>query len=510
VILDFQHGLREALKPSFGPDRSELRAQEFASLLNMHLDISESALLNFAYSASDLRDFDAKRLAEFVGYDERTGKLRAISQEVFDEPHKSSSFESVEPDGIWMIHDGKATIYNAKIHTPEEIRAILSSRLAEESASVSIPPQYEFVKFVPNDQNQLTLATSSMSGEDAEAVIALREELLQATGRLSERYENGQSPQADLFRPILKDYREELSKAPDKINFLILYMRGSRFYSRKSLADKMIADSDPEWIGSSFDASENDDIETICDGHGLLMMQSPLGRKAVADAATFRAAPAQLDERNQALRDLAKAAKSAVDLFDDRSLEVISVLEEEDLGDQQTERLGVLKICVSGTLLTLLVGVPAIFGLGVGTVTVPWLGLLLGAGATRITYEAAKETDVVKAAKAIVVERYNEIDGAAIEYAHERYEQIVAKLSAFRIKFASTLKRVSELVPEFGWAKRLLHEAATTKPSASGEQSFVLGKHVFFVGSTSQSMAMCAYRAYPAIDSDSIRPAVPI
>jgi len=500
MLSIYQERLRALLSKAVG---RQIASPAFDKALSKTTGLNESEIVGFLNDEHDLSDVDASQLAELFGYhegidttDASRDRLSLKFQEEFRETLHQLQISGLDPDSPFAVlqrlkRDAQELATpDAESESFDVIRKLLGKNV---EIAESIPPQDELVRFIPNEQNQLTLAASPPTGEDADAIATLRQELLAFTDRLTERYANSQSPQAELFRPVLDSYRDELSKPLGEINFLILYTRGSRFNSRKALADKKISESDPEWVGSSFDADENDDIEAIWDTHGLLMMQSPLGRKAVSDAATFRATPAQIDERNKAFKELAEAATSEDNPFDERSHEVISILQED--GDQQPEHLGAVQIAVSGTLLTLLVGVPALFGLGIGAVTAPWLGVLLGAAATRISYEAAKDTKTVKSAKAFVVDEFNKLDDDAQKQAIEKYDQIAEKLSAIRTKFASTLERASDLVPEFSWAKRVLK--GSTPELEDSSANLRLLKHVFVVGEQSEVLANQLARQFP-------------
>jgi transcriptional regulator with XRE-family HTH domain len=353
----------------------------------------------------------------------------------------------------------------------DEVRTV---RLRETAAS--IPDQNPLVRFGVSENAKLNLIPTLANENDYETIEALRSELLSAKGpieRLMERYgKNPNVPQADMFGPLTSEYAKELSKDPNNINYTILYARGARFYNARRRASQQIASG--EW--PELDADENEAIDAICDLHGPMIMASGAGRKLVENAHQYEVTPDVYEKDQKTIEEFGELIAIETELMESETAQVYRELTAKTEGDQQPTRSRGLGIAATGSALTVIVGGAAWFGAGgtVATFIVPAAAIGTAGLVSGFFWEAVKTMPRFKKATGAVGDQFEKAIDEAERHADDKERALLKRMAELVDGNRLLFSKVSNLRPEFGWAKKYL----TTEPKservfkkASGEDN---------------------------------------
>ncbi|MEM5469527.1 MAG: helix-turn-helix transcriptional regulator [Sulfitobacter sp.] len=328
--------------------------------------------------------------------------------------------------------------------------------------AISIPDQNPLVRFGLSDNAKLNLLPTLADENDYDTIHALRSELLAAQGPielLKARYEkNPNVPQAGMFGPLTAKYAEELSKDLSDINYTILYARGSRFYSARRRASEQIGSG--EW--PELDADENEAIDAICDLHGPMIMASGAGRKLVESAHQYEVPPDLYEKDQETIEEFGELIAAETELMEAETADVYRELTAKVEGDPQLTRSRGLGIAATGSALTVIVGGAAWFGAGgtVATLIVPAVAI----GATGLVggffWEAVKTMPSFKKATGVVGDHFERVIDKAEKHADDKERALLKRMADLVDHNRPLFEKVSNLRPEFGWAKKYL----TTEP----------------------------------------------
>jgi transcriptional regulator with XRE-family HTH domain/ActR/RegA family two-component response regulator len=366
--------------------------------------------------------------------------------------------QELRDPGYRRITEGPKRVFEQP--AKDEVRTV---RLRETAAS--IPDQNPLVRFGVSENAKLNLTPTLANENDYETIEALRSELLSAKGpieRLMERYgKNPNVPQADMFGPLISEYAKELSKDPNSINYTTLYARGARFYNARRRASQQIASG--EW--PELDADENEAIDAICDLHGPMIMASGAGRKLVESAHQYEVPPDLYEKDQETSEEFGELIAAQTELVEAETADVYRELTAKIEGDPQLKRSRGLGIAATGSALTVIVGGSAWFGAGgtVATLIVPAVAI----GATGFVggffWEAVKTMPSFKKATGVVGDNFERVIDKAEKHADDKERALLKRMADLVDRNRPLFERVSNLRPEFGWAKKYLRTGPILK-----------------------------------------------
>lgn len=330
----------------------------------------------------------------------------------------------------------------------------------------SIPEQNPLIRFGVSENAKLNLIPTLVDENDYKTIEALRSELLTAKGPidcLKERYaKNKNVPQASLFAPLTSKYDEELSKDPKDINYTILYARGSRFYAARRTAAQQVASG--EW--PELDAEEAEAIDAICDLHGPLIMASAVGRKIVEDAHRYEVPPDVYERDQETIEEFGQMIAAETEIMEPEAAEAYKELTVRTEGDPQPARTRGLSIAATGSALTVIVGGAAWFGAGgaVATLIVPAATVGAAGLVGGFFWEAIKSMPRFKRATSLAGERFEKALDQAERHADQKERALLERMAGVVERRRDLFEKVSNLRPEFGWAKKYIEKAPTDAP----------------------------------------------
>lgn len=329
----------------------------------------------------------------------------------------------------------------------------------------SIPDQDELVRFGVSEQSRLQLIPSLQDENDYETIGALRSEMLIEKGPvnyLKERYaKNPNTPQADLFGPLTNRYDDELSKDPREINYVTLYARGARFYAARKKAAQQVESG--EW--PDLDAKESDAIDAICDLHGPLIMASAAGRRLISNAHEYETTPQAYREEEEILREFGEALSSEADLFEPDTIKAIEDITAPIPDDPQPARSRGTRIVFASSALSVLVGGAAWYAAGgvVATVVVPAaLATAIGLSGAFV-WEVTKKTERFRKTTDDLARRADAVMDKAEGQGNQQQKALLKRMSILVDRWRDIFEKVSNLRPEFGWAKKFLRKTNIEK-----------------------------------------------
>lgn len=352
-------------------------------------------------------------------------------------------------------------------------------------AAQSIPDQNPLVRFSVSENAKLNLIPTLADENDYDTIQALRSELLAIQGpieHLRERYaSNPNVPQAGLFSPLVSKYDEELSKNPKEINYTVLFARGSRFYAARRRASQQIAAG--EW--PELDADENEAIDAICDLHGPMIMASAAGRKLVEDAHQYEVPPEVYEEDQKIIQEFGEVIASEAELMEPETADAYRELTAKTEGDPQPARSRGLGIAATGSALTVIVGGAAWYGAGgaVATFIVPATAIGAAGLVGGFFWEAIKTMPRFKKATSAVGDQFEKALDQADKHADGKERALLKGMADLVERNRPLFEKVTELRPEFSWAKKFLVRRSPDEHESSAlPKELKPSKHIVLMG----------------------------
>jgi hypothetical protein len=322
-----------------------------------------------------------------------------------------------------------------------------------ESVTQSIPPQNKWVRFGVSKNNLLRLVPSEEE-DDRQTIDALRAEMLDETGPINlllDRYSSKpNAPQAELFRPVISRYAHELGKVPDEINYAVLYARGARLFAARENAQRQVESGNwPE-----FDSNEEAAIDAVCALHGPLIMASAVGRKLVGDAHEYEATPDILRKEQELIQQFGEALAAERELLEPDSAEAIIDLTAPIASDPQPARGRQLRLLVTGSALTAIVG--GVAWLAAGGAAIGSAVPVMAVGAGMFLWEVVKKTGDFKKATDNLAGLYDSTSAQAAQQAGHQQMALLLRMRELVTQQKALFEGVAALRPEFKWATRYI------------------------------------------------------
>lgn len=262
------------------------------------------------------------------------------------------------------------------------------------------PGQSSIIKFVIS-QNRIALAPSQDFDDDQndwDSLTTISEEMRGPATYLNELYKSSKNtPQSEIFQPVIDAYSRELNKDIRSVNFTVLYVRGQKILAAKEASEAQIRAG--EW--PPFEPREQAELVSFCELHKSLMLRSSDGAKLVNEAFVFEATPQQIDHERNLYQELGEAIASDHDLVDAETAQFIRDATRVEVDDPQVSRSLFLAFSTTTSLLSITTAgaVFALSGSLAGTlVSVPVAWLVLKTvektdGYAEITKSGARKID---------------------------------------------------------------------------------------------------------------------
>lgn len=357
----------------------------------------------------------------------------------------------------------------------------------------SVPAQDELIQFGISNNGKLELVIPTDQNNDYNSIGVLRDELLAVSGPLDKLttkfHDNSNIPQANLFAAIIENYRQELAKDIGDINFTILYARGARFYTARTHAQRQVDLG--EW--PELDADISEAIDTICDLHGPLIMGSFAGSQLVARSHEYEATAEVYRREQNVIADLGNAIASETDLVEDETREKVVELSKPVLEDTHPERSRVLGTILASSSLVVIVGGSALYAVGAASIGMPIALTALG-GVTAYSWHVLKKTKTIDEVSNTHAKIFDDTFNQAKNYTGVVEGVIFERLAKFVTQNADLLRRVSELRPEFSWAKKYIPNGISIEPKEAIQEQLTNKSNSVFVPFTSPVLALEAYK----------------
>lgn len=319
---------------------------------------------------------------------------------------------------------------------------------------MQVPSQNSLVRFGASAENRLKLLPPDVGDTDFDTIEVLRSELLLPNGpleQLRKRYDaNPNVPQSDLFGPLTEQYYLELNKPLRSIDFRVLFIRGSRFFSARAKASKQI--SQGEWPG--FEPSEEEAIDAVCAAHGPLILASEVGRKLVSDAAEYDATPETIQAEQDVIQEFGEAMTNEPDFVEAEDAKVVKELVTPVEGDLHPARTRAVRLMVAGSALTSIVGGVAWLAAGGGATGI--LASVPLAATGMFLWEVVKDTDDFKQLRSSVSKAYDRNSKSMADTVGEGQAGLLRKMKSFVARNTDLIKRIASLRPEFSWVSRVI------------------------------------------------------
>jgi hypothetical protein len=265
---------------------------------------------------------------------------------------------------------------------------------------------------------------------------------------------NPNAPQAELFRPIISRYADELTKNPDEINYAVLYARGARLFAARQNSQRQVeAGNWPE-----FDSNEEGAIDAVCALHGPLIMASAVGRKLVGDAHEYETTTDILRKEQELIQQFGDALAAERELLEPDSAEAIIDLTAPIESDPQPARGRQLRLLLTGSALVTIVG--GVAWLAAGGAAIASAVPVLAAGAGMFLWEVTKKTADFKKATDDLAELYDSTSAQAVQHASEQQMALLLRMRELVTRQKALFEGVATLRPEFGWATRYIKRAS--------------------------------------------------
>ncbi|WP_264212598.1 hypothetical protein [Leisingera thetidis] len=323
--------------------------------------------------------------------------------------------------------------------------------IALRSLAQALPDQSDIVKFGLTKYGKVELVAVPNTADDVDRIIAIREELISADGPiavLSNRYSrNPNAPQSALLERVIGSYAKELSKDIGDINFAVLFARGTRLVSASRTAQHNIQTG--EW--PDFEPEEQEALDSLIALHGPLMMATPVGRELVAASDEFDDTPEKRKEEERLFQELAETVADETEIFEAETVDAILDITTPVEFDLHPARTRLLRILLTGSLLTSVVGASAwLASLG------PSLAVIPAAAGGMFIWEVVKKTEDFKSVTELLAKGY---DGMPDQFAEQLKN--LKRMSRLLTKRRAMFRKLADLRPEFGWAKRYIKPEET-------------------------------------------------
>lgn len=331
-----------------------------------------------------------------------------------------------------------------ELASPKEGRAAAAENLAAQ-----IPDQNSVVRFGVSSQNKLKLVASPHHDDNHEAIDSFRDELLAPGGPLDALRDHyaahRNTPQAGLFADLIERYHTEISKPYGDINFATLFARGARVFAARSASEKMVASG--EWPDP--DADEASAIDSVCSIHGPLMMASFVGRQLIADAHMYEAPQDTYETETKVIARFGDALAADTALIEQDSAAALTDLTEPIANDPQPARSRGMRLVLTGSLLSSIVGGVAWLSLGGAT-----SAGIASIGTGIFAWEVLKQTKSFRELRDGLAEQYDKVsDGIA---SNNDQIELLRKMKALVEREAGLFRKIADLRPEFEWIKKFL------------------------------------------------------